>query len=311
MIDLHVVTGAFGYSGKYIAKGLLRRGHAVATLTNSPNRPTDLAGQVQVAPLAFTEPGVLVESLRGARVLYNTYWVRFDHRDFTHDAAVHNTLILFDAARQAGVERIVHVSITHPSATSKLPYFAGKARLEEALEATGIPHSILRPAVLFGGEDILVNNIAWTLRHFPVFGVFGKGDYGIRPIHVADFADLAIAEGAEHGRRVVDAVGQESFAFRELVAGIANAIGCRRPIVSVPPALGLLVARIVGFFQRDVFLTREEIDGLMSGLLESQGPATGAVRLTEWAAKHRDTLGLRYASEMRRRRDRSVPYLAS
>jgi NADH dehydrogenase len=144
-------------------------------------------------PLSFSDPDTLTA------MLYNTYWVRFDHHDFTHEQAVHNTLVLFDAARKAGVERVVHVSITEPSVTSKLPYFSGKARLEQALEATGIPHSILRPAVLFGGEDILINNIAWTLRRFPIFGVFGKGAYGIRPIHVADLANLAIADGRGEG----------------------------------------------------------------------------------------------------------------
>src|SRR5260370_42596242 len=206
MTALHVVTGAFGYSGKYIAQGLLRRGHAVAALTNSPHRPSDIAGTIRVIPLSFSDPDALALSLRGARVLYNTYWVRFDHRDFTYEQAVRNTCVLFEAARQAGDDSIVHVSITNPSATSKLPYFAGKAQLEQALQETGLPHSILLPAVLLGGEDILINNIAWTLRHFPVFGVFGRGDYGIRPIHVVDFAELAIHEGQEQGRRIVDAV---------------------------------------------------------------------------------------------------------
>lgn len=258
--------------------------------------------------MAFDDPDVLVEGLRGAKVLYNTYWVRFDHRDFTRDRAVRNTLALFDAARKAGVERIVHVSITNPSAASNLPYFAGKARLEEALKETGVPYSILRPAVLFGGDDILVNNIAWALRHLPVFGVFGRGDYGVRPIYVSDFAELAVAEGQEQGGGVLDAVGPESFTFRELVGAVAEAIGCHRRIISVSPAFGLLVARMIGALQHDVFLTREEIDGLMSGLLESSAPATGTVRLSQWAHEHRDSLGVRYASEMRRRRHRNVAY---
>ena len=220
MSNLHVVTGAFGYSGKYIARGLLARGCEVATLTNSPDRPNEFGGRIRVAPLAFADraaldvghPSAPVEHLPAieiveeridrevatervlvclATVLYNTYWVRFDHRDFTHAAAVKNTQELFAAAKAAGVERIVHVSITNPSPESKLPYFAGKARLEAALRETGIPHSILRPAVLFGGEDILINNIAWSLRRMPVFGLFGGGNHGLRPIHVEDFAATA------------------------------------------------------------------------------------------------------------------------
>jgi NADH dehydrogenase len=308
MSNLHVVTGAFGYSGKYIARGLLARGCEVATLTNSPDRPNEFGGRIRVAPLAFADRAALVASLEGATVLYNTYWVRFDHRDFTHAAAVKNTQELFAAAKAAGVERIVHVSITNPSPESKLPYFAGKARLEAALRETGIPHSILRPAVLFGGEDILINNIAWSLRRMPVFGLFGGGNHGLRPIHVEDFAALAIAEGQAEGCRTVDAVGPESFTLRELVATLGQIIGKPRPMMSVPPALGLLAGRLVGLLKRDVFLTKEEITALMAGLLESKAPATGTIRLSEWAKQNKETLGREYASEMRRRRKRDVAY---
>ena len=309
MRNLHVVTGAFGYSGKYIAAGLLARGCEVATLTNSPHRPSELAGKIRIAPLDFADRASLVAGLQGARVLYNTYWVRFDHRTFTHEAAVKNTEALFAAAKQAGVERIVHVSITNPSLDSKLPYFSGKARLEGALRETGIPHSILRPAVLFGGEDILINNIAWALRRLPIMGVFGDGKYGLRPIHVEDLAALAVAEGEREGCRTVDAVGPESFTFRELVFALGKIIDRPRRIVPVPPLLGLWVGRLIGWLQRDVFLTKEEIAGLMAGLLESNAPATGAIRLSEWAAQHADSLGRNYASELRRRRERDVAYV--
>jgi uncharacterized protein YbjT (DUF2867 family) len=305
MRSIHVVTGGFGYSGKYIARGLLARGREVATLTNSPNRPADLDGKLRVAPLVFSDPAALAASLEGAKVLYNTYWVRFDHRDFTHQAAVKNTLALFAAAGQAGVGRIVHVSITNPSLDSKLTYFSGKARLEEALRATGIPHSILRPAVLFGGEDILINNIAWSLRRLPVFGIFGDGKYGIRPIHVEDLAALAIAEGEAEGSRTLDAVGPESFTFRELVSTLGQIIGKPRRLVSVPAPVGILAGRMIGWLKRDVFLTKDEVAGLMAGLLASTGPATGKIRLTEWARQNAETLGRNYASDLNRRR--SVP----
>jgi NADH dehydrogenase len=306
--ELHVVTGAFGYSGQYIADGLIAKGHRVRTLTNSPHRKSPLQGHVEIRPLDFTNQAELIESLVGAKVLYNTYWVRFDHATFNHAQAVSNTLMLFDAARSAGVSRIVHVSITNPSVDSPLPYFSGKARLEAALAELGVPYTILRPAVLFGGVDILINNIAWALRHLPVFGVFGRGNYGLRPIHVEDFAELAIQGGERHDDATIDAVGPESFTFRELAEVLGQIIGHRRPIVSVPHWFGYLVARCIGLLQRDVFLTREEIAGLTAGLLESRAPSTGTIRLTDWARAHAEDLGREYASEMRRRRDRSLAY---
>lgn len=302
MLSLHAVTGAFGYSGRYIAQRLLQAGHQVVTLTDSTAAVDPFAGRVQRFPLAFDRPTALAESLRDVRVLYNTYWVRFNHRRFTYAQAVCNTLALFEAARRAGVERVVHVSITNPSSTSPFEYFRGKAELEAALQASGLSYAILRPTVLFGKEDILINNIAWMLRRFPVFGIFGDGQYKVQPIYVDDLAALAVRYGARRENVIVQAIGPETFTFRELVLTIGRIIGYPRPVLPMPPALGYAVARGLGPLLGDVVITRDEIRGLMGGLLFVDAPPAGETRLTEWAAAHRDFLGRRYASELARRR---------
>jgi len=305
---VHAVTGAFGYSGKYIAKQLLDRGHEVITLTNSVNRANPFDGQVKPYPFDFDNPKALEESLQGVSVLYNTYWVRFNHKMFHHADAVKNTLLLFEAAKAADVERIVHVSITNPSEDSSLEYFSGKARLEQALIDSGVSHSILRPTVLFGKEDILINNIAWALRRLPVFGVFGNGEYRLQPIYVDDLASLAVEQGARRDNVIIDAIGPETFTYRELVKTIGEAIEKKRPIISVPPSLGLVVGAILGKCVGDVLITGEEIKGLMAGLLFVDSPATGTTRLTNWIREHADTLGRKYTSELARRKDRTIAY---
>jgi len=305
--DIHVVTGAYGYSGKQIARRLLDRGCTVRTLTNSPKRPSLLGGAVAAEPFHFDQPEKLVESLRGVSTLYNTYWVRFNHRRFKFADAIRNSRTLFDAARQAGVERIVHVSITNPSLDSPLEYFRGKAEVEEILRGSGVSYSILRPAVLFGEEDILVNNIAWMLRHLPVLGVFGKGDYRLQPIHVGDLAALAVEQGFRRENVIVNAIGPETFTYRGLVEQLGQIIGRRRPIVSVPPWAGYLASRALGIIVSDVVVTRDEIAGLMGNLLYVDSPPTGATKLTAWAIQNADHLGRHYASELARRsRSRGV-----
>jgi NADH dehydrogenase len=306
--SIHAVTGAFGYSGKYIARRLLAQGHEVRTLTNSPNRQNPFGAAVTAYPFHFDDPGKLAAALEGVSVLYNTYWVRFNHRLFTHAEAARNTLALFDAAKRAGVERVVHVSITNPSAASNLEYFAGKAELEQALMASGLSYAILRPAVLFGKEDVLINNIAWTLRRLPVFGVFGDGSYGIQPIYVDDLAELAVRHGATREDAIINAIGPESFTFRELVETIGRIIDHERPVISFPPRLAYWATRVVGLFVDDVFLTWEEVQGLMAGTLAVDTPPTGKTALTTWALKHADTLGQHYTSELARREDRRVEY---
>ncbi|MEJ2421603.1 MAG: NAD(P)H-binding protein [Acidobacteriota bacterium] len=307
---LHVVTGAFGYSGRYIARRLLDRNVRVRTLTHSPNRPNAFEGKVETFPYHFENEAALVESLEGAAVLYNTYWVRFDHRDFTHSAAVENTLKLFAAAQKAGVKRVVHISITNPSLDSDLPYFRGKAELEAALRQSGLSYAILRPAVLFGREDILINNIAWMLRRFPVFGVFGDGRYKLQPIYVDDLAKLAVEAGESAEGFTQDAIGPDTFTYRELVKGIGAAIGRRRPILSMPPSIGLLLSKLIGWAVRDVVVTREEIRGLRENRLYTPSPPAGRTRLMEWAAEHAGDLGRYYSSELARRRNRDASYEA-
>lgn len=302
MTEIHAVTGAFGYSGKYIAQRLLEKGHQVITFTNSLHRQNPFGERVKAYPFNWEAPAKLKETLQGVSVLYNTYWVRFNHKGFTHAEAVQNTRTLFNAAKEAGVKRIVHVSITNPSEKSPLEYFRGKAILERALMDSGLSYAILRPTVLFGKEDILINNIAWMLRKFPIFGVFGDGSYRLQPIYVDDLAKLAVEQGSQTHNRVIDAIGPETFTYRELVKTIGKLIGKPRPIVSVPPILGYWVGRAIGWWVNDVTITREEIEGLMANLLYVESPPTGDTRLSAWVRENAATLGVRYANELDRRR---------
>ncbi|MBP6963684.1 MAG: NAD(P)H-binding protein [Armatimonadetes bacterium] len=305
---VHAVTGAFGYSGKYITHRLLDAGENVITLTNSIHRKNPFGDRVSAYPFHFDEPDKLAETLSGVSVLYNTYWVRFNHQGFTYADAVRNTQTLFHAAKAAGVKRIVHISITNPSEDSPLGYFSGKARLERDLAETGLSYAILRPTVLFGKEDILVNNIAWGLRRLPVFGVFGDGQYKLQPIYVDDLAQLAVEQGRRTENVIINAIGPETFTYRGLVEAVGEIIGKRRTIASMPPSLGYLVGWLIGKMVRDVMITRDEIRGLMDDLLYVDSPPVGATKLTEWAKERSATLGLHYTSELARRTDRKSEY---
>jgi uncharacterized protein YbjT (DUF2867 family) len=294
-----VVTGAFSYSGAAIARELRASGRRVRTLTGHPGRaPQDTA--IEVRRLDFGDPTGLAESLQGARTLYNTYWVRFPRGQADHAAAVANSRVLFHAAGQAGVQRIVHISITHPSSTSRYPYFRGKAEVERALAESGISHAVLRPAVLFGGDGVLINNIAWLLRRFPLFAVGGTGEYRIRPVHIDDLARLCAEAGSSASTSVADAVGPERPTFYELASAIRDAIGSHSRIVRVPGELIPAAARILGLALRDTLLTRDEYRAMADGLADTDGPATGQISVTKWITDNKDTLGRRYANEINR-----------
>ncbi len=308
MKSIRAVTGAFGYSGKYIARTLLEQGQRVITLTNSLHRENPFGDQVQAYPFNFDDPDALTKSLLGVSVLYNTYWVRFNHKNFSHAEAVQNTRTLFQCAAAAGVERVVHISITNPDLDSPLAYFRGKAQLEEDLKQSSLSYAILRPTVLFGKEDILINNIAWALRRFPVFGVFGDGSYKLQPIHVEDLVELASDAGESRENQIINAIGPETFTYRELVEAIGARIGKRRPIVSLPPMVAYAACALMGTWVSDVIITREEIQGLMDNLLHVDRAPSSTTRLTKWIDAHAETLGYRYTSELARRTDRREAY---
>jgi uncharacterized protein YbjT (DUF2867 family) len=295
-----VVTGAFSYTGKYATRILLDRGHTIRTLTHHTQRPNPFGERVSVFPYNFDEPDKLAESLRGASALINTYWIRFPHGGSTFESAMGNTRTLIDAAKKAGIPRIGHVSIANPSLDSPLAYYKGKAQLEEAVKSRGLSYAILRPTVIFGAEDILINNIAWFVRRFPIFGIPGDGRYGIRPIYVEDMA-LLLADAAEQQVNTIrDAVGPETFTFEELVKLIAKETCASARVVHLPAPVAYLSTRAIGWFTGDVILTWEEYKGLMANLLAPEGPATGKTRLSEWLAANRDSIGKQYASEVAR-----------
>jgi nucleoside-diphosphate-sugar epimerase len=296
------VTGAFSYTGKYITRRLLAQGHEVITLTGHPNRPDPFGGKVKAFPLDFDEAG-MSKTLAGVDTLYNTYWIRFDQGKNTQPQAVKNTQTLVKAAKAADVRRMVHISIANPSAESHLPYYWGKAANEKAVIESGMRYAILRPTVLYGahgGEDVLINNIAWLLRHFPFFGQIGNGQYKIQPVHVDDLAALAVEAGERDDNLIWDAVGPDIFTFDGMVRLIGEKIGAPKPILHLPPGLALMASCLVGLVVKDVVLTPEEVEGLMTNLLVSSEPPRTQTHLADWLTANRDTVGVTYASEIQR-----------
>ncbi|HEV2247772.1 MAG TPA: NAD(P)H-binding protein [Terriglobia bacterium] len=332
MSELDVVTGATGFTGRYITRRLLDAGRRVRTLTGHPDRPNPFGNRIEIVPYNFADPKALGRNLEGVTTLYNTYWVRFPYGSQSYDNAIVNTRALIRAAEEADVKKFVHVSIANPSekaiadgraclqaaeeargkkflvntsiasplANYRLAYYWGKAFLEAALAQSALSWAIIRPTVVFGLEDILINNIAWMVRHLPVFGVPGSGDYKLQPVFVEDLAQIATDAAGKQENVTVDAAGPETYSFNGLVQLIASKLGCRVRIAHVHPTLVYLMTRALGLAVHDVILTREEIEGLMTNLLVSHQPPLGTTPLSQWLEQNADRVGRRYASELDR-----------
>lgn len=298
---MDLVTGAFSYSGSRIAELLIDSGREVRTLTHHPDREHPLRARVQALPYRFDDPVALARSLEGITTLYNTYWVRFERGRTTFAGAIANSRALFEAAGRAGVARIVHISIANPSIDSPLPYYRGKALVEQALAESGVPYAIVRPTFLFGGgRDILANNIAWILRRMPVFVLPGDGRYLVQPVHSDDLARICLEASHRRSGAIIDAAGPDTMSFEELVRAIRAAVGRRTPILHAPPVAMAALARALGLVVRDVVLTPDEIRGLTAGLLVSHEPALGRVSVIQWLGENGQALGRAYANELGR-----------
>jgi len=297
---MDIVTGAFGYIGRYITAQLLQTGRSVKTITTHVDKPNPFGEQVKSFPYNFVQPDLLKETLLGAETLYNTYWVRFNRGQSSFAQAVKNSEILFQCAAAAGVQKIVHISVTNASKNSPLPYYQGKALQEEALQRCGVPYAIIRPTLVFGNEDILVNNVAWLIRKFPFFPIFGDGQFRLQPIYVEDLASIAIKGAGQPGNLTLDATGPEEFTFEQLVRLIADVLERKLIFIKTPPSCGILLGKLIGFAMRDVILTRAELDGLMLNMLTSQQLPNGETRFSDWLERNQHTIGSSYTSELER-----------
>ncbi len=299
-METDVVTGAFGFIGRYITRHLLNSGRQVRTITTHPDKPNPFGNAVKAFPYNFNKPDELIESLHGASTLYNTYYIRFEYGGATFKQAVENTITLFDCAKKAGIKKIVHISVTYASEKSNLPYFAGKGLQEKALIGSKLPYSIVRPTLVFGREDILVNNIAWLIRSFPLFPIFGSGQYEVQPIYVEDLAAIAAASANDSKSGTLDAIGPETFTFKEFLQLISSKLSPNTKLVHTPPLMSIFLGKIIGLAIGDIVLIKEELEGLMDGLLTSKQAPNGATRFSEWLEANKDIVGKAYTSELGR-----------
>jgi NADH dehydrogenase len=297
---MDVVTGSFGYIGKYITRKLLENGDDVKSITTHPDKPNPFGEKVKAAPYNFENPDKLIQYLEGSDTLFNTYWIRFNYRQWSFDKALSNTKTLFQCAEKAGVRKIVHISVTNPSEDDLLPYYRGKALQEKALRGLGINNAIVRPTLVFGKEDILVNNIAWTIRKFPVVPIFGSGKYKVQPIFAEDLASIAVETSKSESSQIMDAIGPETFTYEGFLRLIAKELNRKVVFFHTSPSLGIFLGKIIGLFVKDVILTKDELHGLMQNKLTSGQVPNGKTLFSDWLHENRHLVGTEYTSELNR-----------
>jgi uncharacterized protein YbjT (DUF2867 family) len=292
-----VVTGAFSNAGMAVAAELIRRGWFVRTLTNhSP--PT--GSSIRATPLRF-EPDLLRAALNGADAFVNTYWIRFPYGGVTFETAVRNSRVLIEAARAAGVQRFVQVSVSNADENSALGYYKHKAVVDREVRESGLSYAIVHPTLIVGPKDVLTNNMAWFLRRVLVFAVPSGSGYRIQPILLPDVGRI-IADAVEGTTSVdVEAAGREVVAFREYLRRLTRNMGLHRLFVSLPPPAIVAAMGPIGRMLGDTVLTPEEMRGLQQDRLVSRGTPLGTTSVFDWLASNASRFGHTYMNDTRRR----------
>jgi uncharacterized protein YbjT (DUF2867 family) len=296
-----LITGASGFIGGAVAERLVDRAE-IRGLTSHPGK-NRFGDRVRSFAYDFNDPRRMTVAFDGVDVFVNSYYVRFNYGRLTFADAVERSRALITLAKLAGVGRIVHVSVSNASEASDLPYYSNKGRIERIVAESGIDYTILRPALVVGPGDILVNNIAYFLRRLPVFTIFGDGSYRAQPMTVDAFADIAVeAVDGAHRNATLAVAGPSNWPFVDMVRAIRRAVGSRALVVPAPAWVALGGLRVAGALLRDVVLTSDEVKGLTREYLYSESPLRRGADFAEWLAQPvvSSTLGRRYESELAR-----------
>lgn len=244
-----LVTGASGFVGGHLCAALRAAGYTVRGLVRRPEAAARLARQGIDPWLGeITDEAALRAAMAGvSAVIHTVAIIRERGRETFTAINYQGTVRLLNAAEQAGVGRFVHLSALGASAASPYPYLRSKGLGEEAVIASALGWTVLRPSVIFGPGDEFFTTLATIARLSPVMPIVGDGRTRFQPIAVADLVAcvLAVLRDDAHIRQRYDLAGPEVLTYEELVDVLLARLGARRLTVHVPVALMWPVAAVM------------------------------------------------------------------
>lgn len=301
MARRYVVAGGTGFTGTYVVRNLLSNGeNKISVLSSHPRRSHEFAQGIEVNPYNFGQYDEMVKNFRDADCFINTYWVRLNFRNSSFREAVRNSQKLVDACKESGVKRIVHISVANPSHDYAYEYYRGKMEVEDYIRKSGISYAILRPTLLFGDEEILVNNITWLIRKYGFFFIFGDGKYKVTPVFVNDVAREVVRQSQLEENVTEDVVGPESYAFEEIVKLIARETGNKLRIYHLSTFFMSPVCGLLSLLRHDTVVTPEELRVVIDNKLYSGSEPLGMTKFSTWVKENSEKFGKEYHSEVER-----------
>ena len=168
---------------------------------------------------------------------------------------------LADEARKAGVERLAQISGIGADARSRSPYIRARGRGEQAVRAAFAAATVIRPAVMFGPDDVFLNTLIKMLRRLPAYPMFGRGKTRLQPADVEDVGE-AVARGMQRAAMeplTVECGGPRVYSYEELLTTVARAANVRPILMPLPFGVWHALAWL-GEMMPGAPLTRNQIE---------------------------------------------------
>jgi len=242
MQGLVTVFGGTGFVGRQVVRALARKGLRVRAAARQPGRGYRLrmlgdVGQIEVVQANIRDPASVARALEGAEACINLVGVLYEAGPQKF-ASVHaeGAGRVAQAARDAGVARMIQVSAIGADAGSPSQYGRTKAAGEAAVRAAFPTATVIRPSIVFGPEDDFFNRFAQMASISPALPLIGGGHTRFQPVYVGDLAE-AIAQAAAsdaHAGKTFELGGPAVYSFRELLEFILLETGRKRFLANLP-----------------------------------------------------------------------------
>ena len=257
------ITGGTGFVGRHLAERL----DPADTVVVSRRTGVDI-DDVDALAAAFAGCDVVVHAAGINREIGEQTFQRVH---------VEGTRTMIEAARRAGVGRIVMVSFLRARPDCGSGYHETKWAAEELIRHSGIDHTILKASMIYGHGDHMVDHVTRAVRSWPVFGTVGFRGRTVRPIPVADFVDVMIA--AAEGRipdPTIAVMGAEELPLAAAVRRVAKVAGKRPLFVPLPVWAIRVLAQLTEWTMIVPLVAKAQARMLAEGVSEVAPPAPEA-----------------------------------
>lgn len=263
-----IITGGTGFVGRSVCERLFEQDAGcrlvVPTRRRATGRDLQVLPTVDLATANVHDAQAITPLLSGADALVHLVAILHGSAEDFDRVHVQLPRTLAAACSAAGVQRVVHVSALGVSANAPSAYLrskaAGEAVWQDWAKTTGGQLTILRPSVIFGAEDRFTNLFVKLQRLFPMLPLAGTGAR-FQPVWVGDVAQAVVnsLQAGQAAGALIECAGPEVMTLQQIVQRVGAMAGCRRPVLPLPEAAGLLQAALMGLLPGEPMMSRDNV----------------------------------------------------